>query len=196
MGGERTGERQLVYLYLACLILLLTAGCAVLQGEKRTALHSPEKGRQESARAEVSEEEREAREEREESTGEEGRKDEEKKQENRLKTVSAHLLRSKRFLAQGELDLSLKEARKALTLAGKGSPGDEALFTMGLLAIHYKNPKKEYGKAKDLFERLAKEYPQSPLAEQAKTWAEVLKVIEGSKQVDIEVEAIKKELSR
>ncbi|MFO0752203.1 MAG: hypothetical protein U0411_02620 [Thermodesulfovibrionales bacterium] len=190
MGGERTGGRQLVYLYLACLMLFLAAGCAALQGDKKTEVPLPDKGRQESVKTDVPGEEKE------EGAGE-GRKEEEKKQqESRLKPASVHLLRSKRFLSQGDLDLSQKEAKKALSLAGKGSPGDEALFTMALLAIHYKNPKKEYAKAKDLFERLAKEYPQSPLAEQAKTWAEVLKVIEGSKQVDLEIEKMKKEMSR
>jgi hypothetical protein len=38
--------------------------------------------------------------------------------------------------------------------------------------------------------------PQSPLVEQAKIWIGVLNVIEKSKQVDIEIEEMKKELSR
>ncbi|MBZ0156507.1 MAG: hypothetical protein K8I29_09910 [Alphaproteobacteria bacterium] len=189
MGGERTGKGKLVYLYLACLILLMVAGCAALQGERKAAVHIPEKERQESVKGEAPDGEKE-------ESVEEGRKGEEKRPESRLKTASAHLLRSKRFLSQGEFDLSMKEAKKSLSLAGKSPPGDEALFTMGLLFIHYNNPKKEFRKSKELFERLVKEYPQSPLAEQARTWVDVLQVIEKSKQVDLEIEEIKKEMSR
>jgi hypothetical protein len=39
-------------------------------------------------------------------------------------------------------------------------------------------------------------YPKSPLVQQAKIWVGVLQVIEKSKQVDIEIEEMKKELSK
>lgn len=71
-----------------------------------------------------------------------------------------------------------------------------ALYNMGLIYVHYKNPNKKYEKAKAVFERVVKEYQDSPLAEEAKIWAGVLQVIEKFKQVDIDIEEKKKELSR
>lgn len=100
------------------------------------------------------------------------------------------------LLAKGDFEGSLKEDQKALALAGKESPGDVALYNMGLIYVHYKNPNKNYEKAKTVFERIAKEYPDSPLVEEAKIWAGVLQVIEKLKQVDIDIEEKKKELSR
>ena len=47
-----------------------------------------------------------------------------------------------------------------------------------------------------IFQRIVREYPQSPLAAQSKTWIGVLSVIERSKEADIEIEQTKKKLSR
>ena len=100
------------------------------------------------------------------------------------------------LLEKGDFEGSLKEDQKALALAGKQPPGDTALYKMGLIYVHYKNPNKNYEKAKAMFERLVREYPDSRLAEEAKVWAGVLQVIEKLKQVDIDIEERKKELSR
>ena len=57
---------------------------------------------------------------------------------------------------------------------------------------HYANPKKDYQKARGCFTRMAKEYPRSPLVEEAKIWTSVLESMEKSKRVDIEIEEMKK----
>jgi hypothetical protein len=75
-------------------------------------------------------------------------------------------------------------------------PGDEAIFNMGLIYAHYGNPKKDNEKSIFFFRKLLNEHPKSPLVEQAKIWIGVLNVIEKSKQVDLEIEEMKKELSR
>lgn len=107
-----------------------------------------------------------------------------------------HLSAADDLLEKGDFEGSLKEDQKALALAGKQAPGDAALYNMGLIYVHYKNPNKNYDKAKAAFERIAREYPDSPLAEEAKIWAGVLQVIEKLKQVDIDIEEKKKELAR
>ena len=107
-----------------------------------------------------------------------------------------HLSAADDLLEKGDFEGSLKEDQKALTLAGKQPPGDTALYNMGLIYVHYKNPNKNYEKAKAMFDRIVREYPDSPLAEEAKIWAGVLQVIEKLKQVDIDIEEKKKELSR
>jgi hypothetical protein len=102
----------------------------------------------------------------------------------------------KKLLAQGDIEGALRGSQKALALPGKKSSADEALFTMGLAHIHYKNPKPDYRQGAEYFRKLVKDYPQSPLADQALTWIEVLHVIEQSKEVDLEIERMKKELGR
>lgn len=73
---------------------------------------------------------------------------------------------------------------------------DRALFNIGLVYAHYDNPGKNYKKSLGYFTRLIKEHPDSSLLGQARMWQSVLNVIEGAKQVDIEIERKKKELQR
>ena len=113
---------------------------------------------------------------------------------------------------------SADDKQEAMQLVGKARfalydnipPGDEALFNIGLIYAHYGYPKRDYKKSLDLFKRLVKMFPQSPLAGQAKLWIGILqenerlnreieelnKTIKKSKQVDIEIEEKKKELSK
>src|SRR3989337_356047 len=108
------------------------------------------------------------------------------------KEVFAHLLLAKKLLSQGEYDGSLRENQKVLSLSGKNPPGDEALFNTGLIYSHYGNPKKDFKRSLEFFQKLLDDYPQSPLIDQAKIWIGVLQVIEESKKVDIEIEQKKK----
>ncbi len=106
----------------------------------------------------------------------------------------AHLLKGQKHLSDGNYGKSLNEYGKALSLSGKGPPGDEALFNMGLVSAHYGNPEKDYKESLGFFKKLIKDYPLSPLVEQAKIWISVLEIIEKTKQVDIEIEKKKKKL--
>jgi len=47
-------------------------------------------------------------------------------------------------------------------------------------------------KGEGMFDKIGREYPNSPLAEEAKIWAGVLQVIEKLKQVDIDIEERRK----
>jgi TolA-binding protein len=110
--------------------------------------------------------------------------------------AEVHISAAAALLARGDIEGALRENQKALTLAGKKPPGDMAIYNMGLIYLHYKNAQRNYEKARTQFERIVKEYPDSPLLEEAKIWSGVLQVIEKLKQVDIEIEEKKKELSR
>jgi tetratricopeptide (TPR) repeat protein len=119
-------------------------------------------------------------------------------------------LLSQRLLAEGNYEGAIKQNQKILSLSGQNPPGDEALFNMGLIHAHPGNPKRDYTKSLALFKRLTKDHPQSPWVEQAKTWVGVLqenekmsrsieelsRVIEKSKQVDIEIEEKKREKAK
>ncbi len=117
---------------------------------------------------------------------------------------------SEKLLAEGNYEGALKENQKILSLSGQNPPGDEALYNMGLIHVHPGNSKRDYAKSLALFKRLIKDYPRSPWVEQAKAWVgvfqeneklsrsveELSRVIEKSKQVDIESEQKKREKAR
>lgn len=85
-----------------------------------------------------------------------------------------HLVLGKAFLARGEYANALMENEKALSLAGKNSPGDEALFHAGLIYAHPANTARNYAKSLASFRRLLRDYPASPLVAQAKVVAALL----------------------
>jgi len=117
--------------------------------------------------------------------------------------INEHLLRGQKLFIQRDYEMSLKEYKKVLSLSANRPPGDEALFRIGLIYAHPGNPKKDFAMSLSAFQKLTKDYPQSPWAQQAKIWAELFqenetlkKVIEESKQVDIEIEEKKREKAR
>ncbi len=80
----------------------------------------------------------------------------------------AHLVLGRTYLTRGEYGSALKENEKVISLAGKNVPVDEALFYIGLIHAHPANPAKDYGKSMLSLGRLIKDYPGSPMVEQAK----------------------------
>jgi len=99
------------------------------------------------------------------------------------------------FIAKANFAAALEASRKIV--ANTGDPRrNEALFNMGLIYAHYANPDKDYKRSQAYFNRLIAEYPGSELAEQAKVWVQLLQMIEKAKQVDIEIEEKKKELTK
>lgn len=107
-----------------------------------------------------------------------------------------HLNRIRQLFNQGDFEGSLDEIKKLMPLSSNSPFGDEVLFYYGLIYAHYGNPERDYNKSLDYFAKLIEEYPESPLVEEAKIWMDVLNVIEKAKQVDIEIEKKKKELTR
>lgn len=200
MGRKRTGTRKYIYFYVASLIFLSFLGCATVEKTK--------------ARVEVGTTSSETKEQAEagsltlEKKKEHERIEEEEKTRERDKTeeqtkTNEYLLRGQKLLAQGNYEASLRENQKTLSLSANKPPGDEALFNMGLIYAHSGNPKKDYGKSIDFFKRLLKDYPQSPLVEQAKIWIGVLQenekliqMLEKSKEVDIKIEEKKREKAK
>jgi len=80
----------------------------------------------------------------------------------------AHLVLGRKFFAEGNFTSALNENEKVLSLAGRDTPIDEALFTIGLIHAHFDNLAKDYGKSLTALRKLINDYPGSPLAQQAK----------------------------
>jgi TolA-binding protein len=129
---------------------------------------------------------------------------------------------STKLFSQGQYEAAYNENQKILQDGG-GAP-DLALFNMGMISAHSGNPKKNYLRALSSFRTLVKDYPQSSMAEPAKTWIQVLEeyqkmadekrsmakekeslvqekdklkyTIEKSRQVDVEIEKRRRETLR
>jgi tetratricopeptide (TPR) repeat protein len=124
-------------------------------------------------------------------------------QETRLEEYGEgreNLIRSQKLLARGNYEGAIVENQKVLSLPDLRSPKDEALFNLGLIYAHFKNPRKDIEKSLEYFKRLIKHYPKSSFVEQAKTWVGILEeneelnyLIQKLKQVDIDIEEMKRE---
>lgn len=199
MGRKPTRKGKHIYLSIAGLILLSPLGCATL--EKTTVQVEVS-----TASAETKETTGtpclETREREKMGTVAPGGAKEQERAKEDIKTHE-HLLRGQKLFIQGDYEGSLKQYKEVLSLSANRTPADEALFNMGLIYAHPGNPKRNLATSLSVFQRLMKDYPQSPWAEQAKIWAELFQenetlkqVIEKSKEVDIEIEERKRGKAR
>ena len=115
------------------------------------------------------------------------------------KEAQAYLLRGQTLLSQRNYDGALSEFQKVLSLPPKEPLKDEALFDIGLVYAHFGNPQRDVEKSLEYFRKVINHYPKSALAEQAKMWVGILEeneklnqVIEKMKQVDIEIEEMRR----
>ncbi|HWO43400.1 MAG TPA: tetratricopeptide repeat protein, partial [Candidatus Eisenbacteria bacterium] len=106
------------------------------------------------------------------------------------------LLEAQSLLSKGDFEGSMRESQRAVTLAKEQPPSDAATFNMGLIYAHPKNPKKDNKRAIGFFNRVIKNFPESPLVEQARIWVGVLDGVEKLKQVDLEIEEKKRDRGR
>lgn len=120
----------------------------------------------------------------------------EKSVENNKTQEKSIANKEKKLLEMGNFKEAIAESRQVLSQFPNAPPGDDALFTIALIFADYRNPDKDYNKSLLYFKRLVDEFPHSTLREQAKTWIEVLNAIEKAKQVDIEIEEKRKEMTR
>ena len=107
-----------------------------------------------------------------------------------------HLKRVEGLISQGDFEGALKESQDLLARSPKSPPGDAALMSLGLISAHYANPKMDSKKALTYFTQMEREFPHSPLVEEAKIWTSVLSAFEKAKQVDIDIEEKKKGLGK
>ena len=98
--------------------------------------------------------------------------------------------------ARGDFESSLRINQGVASQCDHKVPGDQALFNMGLILASQNYSRKDYTRSRAMFQRVIKEYPESPLVAQSRTWIGVLSVIERSKEADIEVEQTRKKLAR
>ena len=120
----------------------------------------------------------------------------EAKEAREWREANEHLHVAQNLLARSDYEGSLRESQRVLALAKDQSPADAAVFNMGLVYAHPKNPRKDNRQAIGFFNRVIKGYPDSPWVEQAKIWVGVLDGVEKLKQVDIDIEEMKRDRGR
>jgi hypothetical protein len=103
-----------------------------------------------------------------------------------------HLQNAQHLMDTGDFEGALRAGQETLDREQRAPDGDAVLFDLALLSAHPANPKKDYRRSLYFVNRLIREYPKSPLVEEAKVWAGVLESIEKSKKIDIEIEEKKK----
>lgn len=106
------------------------------------------------------------------------------------------LQRGQQLLARGDFAGALQANQEVLARSPQSPPGDAALFNLGLIHVHYANPRRDLGQARDCFARLGQEFPDSPRAEEARIWLGILETLEKTRQIDIDIEEKKRELRR
>jgi hypothetical protein len=201
MGRERTRSGQFIYICIASLILFLAPSCTTLKKQlvstrEAQVVSTPEAHpKTVETRGEPQKPIPGCPEVIEIYVGKEIRAEEVQKETEPQKPIREGLGRAEDLLKKGSYYASLKENERVLSFSGKNPPGDSALFNMGLIYAHSKNPKKDYEKSLGFFNRVIEEYPRSPLVEEARIWVMVLQeneklkqVIEKFKEVDITVE--------
>lgn len=100
------------------------------------------------------------------------------------------------FLEKNDFEGAVKFNEDILRASPKAPPADTALYALGIISAHYRNPKKDYRKALKYFNRVVEEFPDSPVADSARVWVGVLEDINRAVQIDLEIEQKKKELLR
>ena len=91
---------------------------------------------------------------------------------------------------------AVKKNMLILDQADKSPPRDGALYNLGLIYAHMDNPAKDYKKSQSYFQELTKDFPNSPLAEEARIWLGLFQIFEKMQQIDLEIEQQKKQLTR
>ncbi len=77
--------------------------------------------------------------------------------------------------------------RRCCLLAGRNTPIDEALFSIALIHAHFDNLARDYGKSLITLRKLIKDYPESPLAQQAKV---IMSLIQNNERLNRRVERL------
>lgn len=78
------------------------------------------------------------------------------------------------FLEQEDFERALAAYDQVAEAFPDDSPGDAALFQMGMVWAHPENPKRDYQKAHEYFQRLMDDFPRGSLNEEKKVLVSVV----------------------
>lgn len=86
-------------------------------------------------------------------------------------------------MKNGDYSGALKEYNDIFKRYPKKSPGDKALFEMGILFAYPDNPKRDSSRALGYFKWVVKDFPESPLIRESLAWIDALnRIIENEER--------------
>lgn len=91
---------------------------------------------------------------------------------------------------------AVRSNQTLLEQSGRHAPADAALYNLGLIYAHIDNPAKDFHKSRGYFAELSRDFPNSPLAEEARVWVGLFQIIEKMQQIDLDIEQQKKQLKQ
>ena len=103
------------------------------------------------------------------------------------------MLQGQVLFARGDFSGSFKEYQRVLSLAQETSPSDAASFNIALISADPRNPQRDNQKAIGAFQGVIARYPDSPWADQSKTWIATLEELGRARR---EIEESKRELEK
>ncbi len=86
------------------------------------------------------------------------------------------LSHAKAFMAKGNYKAALREAKQVLR-SNPQTRGDEALYCIGIIYAHPKNPGSNLKRSLESFQSLIKKHPHSDLTQDAEAWVSKLQTI-------------------
>ncbi len=86
------------------------------------------------------------------------------------------------LLGRGDFDGSAKAFNTVVTLARDEPPADSALYYLGVIHAHPRNPRHDRQKALASFDRVAQQFPESSFAQSAKVWIGMFNDIDATKE--------------
>lgn len=101
---------------------------------------------------------------------------------NQRQRLRDTLASAQQQLLRGDYEGSLQSFERAVAIAQNQPPADMATYNMGLVLAHPLNPKNDWPKAINAFNRVIATYPNSVWAEQARVWIGVLNEAEEAKR--------------
>jgi tetratricopeptide (TPR) repeat protein len=110
-----------------------------------------------------------------------------------------HLELAENLISKGDYEGALKAYDEVVRIFPDDSPGDSALFHMGLIWAHPENPQRNYKKALGCFRRFLRDFPRSALREEVRVWVSIINELircEGKiKDLEEEVSTVKTRLN-
>jgi len=106
---------------------------------------------------------------------------------------------AEKFVARGDYEKALEEDENVLKIFPGGSPGDRALFHMGIIWAYPNNPQRDYKKALKCFQQFNRDFPQSALREKVSFWTstidELIRLESKSRDLEETVITLRKQLN-
>jgi len=87
------------------------------------------------------------------------------------------------LLEKGDFEAARKQNEELLNDPNRKQLKDVALYNLALVYAHYANPNRDYKKSTEYLKQLVREFPDSPLSEEAKIWTNVFGVMDEITQV-------------